>query len=388
MTTEPFSHVAGPHNAKIVLVGEAFGESEATTGKPFAGYTGKELFRMLWDAWPDIGSADIALLRRMQQSDSVWVRERESWLAEADVLCTNVFNIRPPGGNAVENLCTDKKTANAESQALGLGPYTRPALKQGKYVRPQYLGELSRLYSELSAHPRNLVIALGNTACWALLNSTKIGALRGAVAEGHNRVKVLPTYHPSAVCRLWSYRPIVIADLLKGRRESAYPEIRRPQRFVQVNPGLDDIREWIARPATMYAADIETQKGQIEMISFARSRSDAMVIPFAVREAGSPTGSWRSYWPTQSDEVEAWDLVEQVLSGDAVKIFQNGVFDLSYLWRAGMRMRRCYEDTMLIQHSMYPELQKGLGFLGSIFTDEPAWKLMRSGKHEELKREE
>ena len=43
---------------------------------------------------------------------------------------------------------------------------------------------------------------------------------------------------------------------------------------------------------------------------------------------------------------------------------------------------------MLMSHALYPELQKGLGFLGSVWTDEPAWKLMRSSKSTETKRDE
>jgi hypothetical protein len=44
-------------------------------------------------------------------------------------------------------------------------------------------------------------------------------------------------------------------------------------------------------------------------------------------------------------------------------------------------------DTMLLHHAMYPELPKSLGFLGSIYTNESAWKLMRQDS-EELKRDE
>jgi hypothetical protein len=32
---------------------------------------------------------------------------------------------------------------------------------------------------------------------------------------------------------------------------------------------------------------------------------------------------------------------------------------------------------MLLHHAIHPEMRKGLGFLGSIYTDEPSWKLMR-----------
>jgi hypothetical protein len=47
------------------------------------------------------------------------------------------------------------------------------------------------------------------------------------------------------------------------------------------------------------------------------------------------------------------------------------------------------EDTMILHHAMYPELPKSLAFLGSIYTNDIAWKKMRE-RHgsQETKREE
>ena len=50
-------------------------------------------------------------------------------------------------------------------------------------------------------------------------------------------------------------------------------------------------------------------------------------------------------------------------------------------------MRGAEEDTMLLHHALYPESLKGLGFLGSIYCDEGAWKGMRKGT-ETIKRED
>ena len=70
------------------------------------------------------------------------------------------------------------------------------------------------------------------------------------------------------------------------------------------------------------------------------------------------------------------------------KIFQNGLYDISFLWRAyGIGVRGAEEDTMLLHHALYPESLKGLGFLGSIYCDEGAWKGMRKGT-ETIKRED
>ena len=65
------------------------------------------------------------------------------------------------------------------------------------------------------------------------------------------------------------------------------------------------------------------------------------------------------------------------MSSSIPKLFQNGMYDLQYLLKMGLRPKALAEDTMLMHHSMFPELQKGLGFLGSIYTNESSWKLMR-----------
>lgn len=191
-------------------------------------------------------------------------------------------------------------------------------------------------------------------------------------------IKVLPTYHPAAVLRNWAYRPIAVVDFMKAKRESAFPEIIRPERQVLVSPTLAEIAEWLTRQAHAYAVDIETGAGQIKCIGFARSRSDAICIPFVdlLRLGGN-------YWVTQAEELIAWQYVQQLLARPVPKIFQNGIYDLQYILRMGLRPTMCYEDTMLLHHSLYPELQKGLGFLGSVYTGEASWKLMNRHKAEE-----
>jgi len=64
------------------------------------------------------------------------------------------------------------------------------------------------------------------------------------------------------------------------------------------------------------------------------------------------------------------------------------MYDLQYILPLGIAARANLEDTMLLHHSHYPEMKKGLGFLGSIYTSEPAWKLMRTMKADTEKRDE
>lgn len=344
-----FAHTLGPKTAKIILVGEAWGEQEDMVGLPFQGSSGQELTRML----------------------------KEAGIDRKDCLLTNVFPLRP-ARNDIKTLCGKRAEVSKD--------YAFPFLSVGNYILEEYLGELPRLREEiLTVHP-NLVIALGNTACWALLRTTKISSIRGAIADSTlcPGIKVLPAFHPAAIMRNWSDRPIAVADFMKAKREAEFPGIVRLQRWLTVRPTLTEIWEWVKRPATHYAVDIETLKGQIDMIGFARSPSDGLVIPFVDHQKPG-----KNFWATQSEELEAWSAVRELLESPAEKIFQNGLYDLQYLLKRGIRPRNCTEDTMLLHHSLFPELKKGLGFLGSIYTQEQSWKLLNLGKqHEEFKSDE
>jgi hypothetical protein len=41
-------------------------------------------------------------------------------------------------------------------------------------------------------------------------------------------------------------------------------------------------------------------------------------------------------------------------------------------------VRNYDDDTMLMHHALQPESNKGLGFLGSVYTDRSSWKTMRT----------
>jgi len=69
------------------------------------------------------------------------------------------------------------------------------------------------------------------------------------------------------------------------------------------------------------------------------------------------------------------------------KVFQNGIFDISFFLRLGIVPRACTDDTMLRHHAMFPELPKALGFLGSIYTEDISWK-QAYGNRESFKRDE
>ena len=108
--------------------------------------------------------------------------------------------------------------------------------------------------------------------------------------------------------------------------------MRRPERFVAINPTLSDVIAFFKKPSIALACDVETFRGQITMIGFARSRNEAIVIPLV--DFRKPQ---RSYW-TQPEEIAIWKILRDVLEGPTELIGQNFLYDLQYIIRT-LRIR-------------------------------------------------
>lgn len=335
----------------IAIVGEAWGEAEEKAKAPFVGAAGYELSRLL----------------------------SEAGISRNECLVTNVFNLRPLR-NQITALCGPKSE--------GIEGY--PPLIGSKHVHRRFIPEIERLGRELAGANSNVVVALGNTAMWALLGRTAISKYRGTTESStHTAIgyKVLPTYHPAAVLRQWELRSTTILDLIKAERESHFPEIRRPQREIWIEPTLTDIEDFherYIRDSQLLSVDIETSGNQVTCIGFAPSPNVAIVIPFYDSRRKD-----RSYWRSESDERSVLEYTQRVLLDPRIpKLFQNGMYDIAFLYRSlGIRVRGVEHDTMLLHHALQPESLKGLGFLGSIYTDERAWKEMR-GSSATIKKDE
>lgn len=296
-----------------------------------------------------------------------------------DCYRANVFSRQPAGNNlALYSIPKDHPMADTSRSPLCTNPLG--------YFNREHDTELLRLASELDTVKPNIILALGNTACWALGLGTGINGLRGAVhtTQVNGRtVKVLPTYHPASILRQWDQRVVALADLAKAERESHYPELRFDNTELWLNPTLEDLEEFDQlhmTPATRCACDIETKRGQMDFICFTPSPADvSLSIPFWIN------GPSPNYWPTVEEELIAWGYVRKWMERpDLIKVFQNGVFDLSFIPTVGIIPRGCSEDTMLQAHSLYSELQKGLGFLGTIHANVPSWKSMIHHRSDEL----
>lgn len=338
---------------RLAIVGDHWDSTDVQYKLPFVGQAGDELNRILGDA--GIRRAEVSLI-------------------------TTVFNMYPPGG-AVESLCCTKTSRDG---IPGL-----PALVTGKYLRAEFQPQLDRLYGELAAARPNVVLALGDVASWALLHQRALKKIRGtaAISPVVKDLKVIPAYHPATILKAWDLRHVTVLDFQKAKREAEFPELRKRVRTFWLDPSLSDIERfyhehWLAGARGSF--DIETAAGQITCIGFAPTPDICLVIPFC--DYRNNTGS---YWNFLDEELRAWDWVAKFLSAPIPKVAQNGLYDIQYLWFIyGIPVLNFEHDTMLLHHSLQPESPKGLDFLGSVYTNEPAWKTHRPRGEHTIKRED
>ena len=340
-----------PAGAKILLIGEIPTEEDLRVGAPFTGHAGRELDTMLAD----------------------------TELSRANVALTYLFKERPPGGDI--NALAVPRTKLSLDLSL---PWAGIPCKKGVVDPARTQPALVRLFEEIAQVNPNVIVTCGNAAVAALCGVSGITKLRGAL-HFHGQRKVIPTYSPAAVLRQYEWRPQVVADLIKAKIESAYPEARLINRLIYIEPTIRDLEDWTERLCNedFISFDIETSAKQITCIGFAPNLKECFVIPFWDVKTGN-------YWEREEDEVLAYKAMRSICASRSVKIAQNGLYDVSYLSKYNVKVTNFTEDTMIQSHSLYPAMPKGLDFLGSIYANERAWKRwrVRGGDTNEHKREE
>jgi uracil-DNA glycosylase len=284
-----------------------------------------------------------------------------------------------------DNLCGKKGDMGKD--------YAFPAYGQGKYFHPQYIAPaLENLRQIIETYKPQLLIPLGNVACWLVLESAKINSLRGSVfADTKWGLPAIATYSFGQIMKEWSLRPIAVFDFMKAKRFLA-GEYHQPHRRILIEPTLDELTHWLnthiwSAPddITQLSVDIETARGQITCVGLAPSDREAVVIPFFDPDA---VDRGKNYWRTIREEFHVWELLRAVLESGIPKLGQNFLYDLQYLRRYRISPVNYNHDTMVRHHSLFPEMRKDLGFLATIYTDEQPWKMLRNRNRDALKQED
>jgi hypothetical protein len=178
---------------------------------------------------------------------------------------------------------------------------------------------------------------------------------RGSILHSVRFGKIIPTFHPADVLpgRSPHHRPIVVQDLKRCRRESGFPDVRRPEWNFTIRPTLERAQDWLAdhtRRDAPLVADIETMGGFIDCIGFASSRSDAISIPFFLSD-GTPI------WSPDEETHLILQIRDIMQSSDM--IFHNAIYDCQVIAARWGFMPRLTHDTMAMQHVAFPGLLGG-----------------------------
>ena len=326
---------SGSPAADIWLIGEAPGEQEISSGRPFSGPSGWELDKMLAETGFDRG----------------------------DMFLTNVSHERPPGNDIEQFFASSQARAKAEGLPTISGRFPRQPIVDG-------LGHLNDLLSRFS--PRHILL-MGNTPLWAVTGENGISKWRGSIMQSSiGGVKCVPTFHPAFILRQWELRNVAIQDLRRAKRESLSREIQPPKWNFLVSPSFDAaqnaLHSLLSRLDTaeqFLSGDIETRQGQIACVGLGISRLEALCLPFL--RHGQNTGYW-----SPSEELEITKLLKKVLTHpNARLIFQNGAYDLQYFAKQWGYLPRIADDTMVMMHTAFPGMLSGrkyksLDFISSL----------------------
>jgi len=330
----------GDPSSRIWIVGEAPGRNEVEQGRPFVGASGIELDKML----------------------------REAGLLRAQCFLTNVCHERPPSIMKNGKVIND----NIEQWFLGVtaARATNTPLISGRFPAEPIRDGVSILRDLLLRHKPTLVIALGNTALWALSSHTGITKWRGSVFDTSEARdagpaatggKVIATFHPADVLRQWTHRPIVVQDLRRAVRESTSPNVHKTTWNFTIPRTVADVRAWLGdygafAGGKQLIADTEGW-GRVDCIGFAASAEEAICIPFVHETNIAADLSNLHYW-TEEDEFDILQFLRQVLTTNDIT-FHNALWDTQVILRSWGFLPRLGDDTQVMQHVAFPGLIGG-----------------------------
>lgn len=377
-----FLYTSGPRNAKVVLVGEAWGSEEAAARKPFVGASGQELDRILFDAG----------------------------IPRSSVLCTNLISARPAGNDFTEFLYPS--TEKGISSVRGIK--AKPALVDG----------LAKLEQLLHAVKPKLVLVAGNWPLWALTEegaasisttagfrtpkgitkwrgsqlwsrsftasqggesrdpksvlpstSTAKNSLRSPSPTTEHRYPVLPIIHPAAILRDYAFRNITVHDLRSRAKRFLSGELSwdaSNKTFTLWKPTWEQIEQrlhrWkqdLQKGELWLAVDLETWKRKwISVVGIADAYTE-LCVPLFKAEGGKVT----NYLDVAKEQI-LFEELKLILEHPNVRITgQNFIYDTEWLHRLYNIEAIVSFDTMVAHHLLFPGTPKRLDYLASLYCE-------------------
>jgi len=316
----------GPPDAKIMLVGEAPGEQEDRTGKPFDGSApaGRTLNKILESAG----------------------------ISRHECLITNVARERPPG-NKIGFYFTDSKCTSP-----------KPILTQW----------IQKLKEEIEFYQPNIVVTLGKIATQTLVDgSDSITNTRGYIYNSTlvPGQKVLSTYHPQKINYEWKLLFTAVMDMRKAVKNSKTRDLPVDDRVLITNMSkteyINYLQYLLYDHKDPIAVDIETLQPGCHIHTLGIADSPKHAVSFEFIKGRTPLYS-------EFKELEIWQYLTRVFTTKEL-IMQNGSYDTGVLYlNNGIYCPKYNYDTLIAAHICWPESPRSLQYLASICLNVPAWK--------------
>ena len=232
------------------------------------------------------------------------------------------------------------------------------------------------LDDEIAKVEPNVIVTLDELPTFILTGKQTLAgknAVRGypfLYTRGHDDpqpIIVIPSFAPGKMIwanYIWRHylsHDLKKANVLSKNRDLLWkPTIEAivPDTFIEAKQYLNYCSNF-----DCLSVDIEVANYEVSCIGFATSPTKAFSIPTDMR------------WSLE-EEVELWNMIANILADARItKIGQNFIFDIHFLaYKMNIMTYGPIIDTMMGHSILYPDFLKGLGFLGSIHTNQPMWK--------------
>lgn len=202
--------------------------------------------------------------------------------------------------------------------------------------------------------------------------------------------KVLCCFHPASALEFRNYlnQRLIVHDLVRAKRESQEPELYETPCDLIIRPDFEqavDFLQTIIDLKCGVGTDIEVYNRAVSCISF---------CPLRIKEehsSGEPNlaldcppyssisipfvRSGNDDFYTLDEEMELMRLIARIYEDPAIKkVFQNGMFDMTFMLEKHGIKTQNFDDTMVAQALLYPDYKKGLDFITSMWTNHPYYK--------------
>lgn len=236
--------------------------------------------------------------------------------------------------------------------------------KKDVHYNQKYKMYLDTLQKELTEWSGNVIVAVGLVALYALTGERGITNWRGSVLESTlvPGKKVIPIIDPYISFKMYMYTYLIYHDMQRVVENQEYPDIRKRVRNYKLAPtyleSIQYLKECEKIPRIGFDVEGVTS---MSCISIAKSETDVISIPLVDAKG--------DYFTPEQEGAIILQLAKLLENPNQEHVAQNVIYDMDFLYVQYGIIVRNPQDSMIAHAICFPDYQKGLGLLTSLYTD-------------------